>query len=228
MSDEPWNDPKELARLRKVEDMSYAEIADELGCSTGTISIRFNEEYYPKLNEQMEQYDASDFEGEKHVEDLDELTTGEVEYRVEEYLTNNFVEPTLDIGHLYVEQLFLAVVVAETEVGEAIDKAYGLGVKNPVVAISEHIYTEPIEEKFDDEAIGLIVVSEDEIRVGSDCELTHGSGISYVFGDASPEAAYNEAAYLNWRLSTNTPMQEICQEASLLPRTVRRLEESIL
>lgn len=64
MSSKPYNDPEKLARerWRGGEKHSYKEMAEELDCSPGTISIKMNQ-----FEEELQKYGPSDFE------DLDEV-----------------------------------------------------------------------------------------------------------------------------------------------------------
>lgn len=60
MSDKPaYEDPEQLARARYRggEKHSYSEMAEELGCSTGTISLRMK-----KYEKELQKYGPSDFE----------------------------------------------------------------------------------------------------------------------------------------------------------------------
>lgn len=212
----PYDDPKELARLYKAEDMSYAEMAEELGCSAGTISIRMN-----RYEEEIEEYDASDFQAEKHVEELAELESDEVYEVLREYLFDKFEAPTDEIGDLYVEPLYLAIYITGIEVGDAIDAAYSSGVKNPCIAVSEHHYSDALQERMNGEAIGLLVVTEDNVRVESECELTLGSGVRSLFDrDYGPAISYQHAAWLQYQVASGKDATEIAHEAQLLPKSI--------
>lgn len=228
MTDKKYNDPVELAKcyytLNEEGTATYQEIADELGCSVGTISMRFNEEYYPDIVEEIQEMGPEDFEAGDYVEELDELTEEEVYDEVWSFLASNFTEPDTDKADIHSEPLMLRVLVRETNIGGAIEEGYGLGIKNPCVAVSQHLCSDVMVDRFNDEAIGLISVGYDRIEVKSECNLTIGSGIRAIFGDFAPEVSYQQAGWLNYKVnSEEVELERLCEECDLLPRTVMRL-----
>jgi len=224
MTDKPYEDAKTLAKLRKPwsdsEGMTYSEIADKLGVSTGTISIRFNN---PSLVEEIESYGPDDFQFDTHVDELDSLDPSEVAAEVarvgSEYGDAHQDGSTVEVGEIY---LFVSIV--SDSLSEAIDNAYESRMANACVAISEDQMSNEIREKLEEEAIGFISVSYDGIEVVQECRITHGSGIRPLFDGRDEHAtSYQSKAWLKNELENGATIYGLADRCSLLTRTVENL-----
>lgn len=82
MTDKPYDDPETLARLRLTgndgEKMTYGEMAEELDCSTGIISLRMN-----RYEDEIAQYSKNDFTPDRlsspHSDDQRDVMFGTIE-----------------------------------------------------------------------------------------------------------------------------------------------------
>lgn len=229
MTDKAYNDPKTLARLYYTlsDDgtATYSEIAEELECGVGTVSMRFNEDYYPEIVEQVESMGPEDFQDGKAVEELDEIEESELLEVVAEQLAD-WAETTQEDGVLYCDELDLFTITTTTHVQDALNQAYDIaidtdGVLNPCVAVSEHLIRDEMVDRFEGEGIALLSVSSDDVVVRSDADLTVGSGVRSLFEDGLENTlAYRQAAWLSKKLESND-VEDLCRECSVLPATIR-------
>jgi hypothetical protein len=226
MSDKPYDDPQRLAELYyTLHDNGtapYSDIADELGCSVGTISLRFNEEHYPNFVETIESMGPEDFEGTER--DPYQIDVDKVSERIYDCLHENWVVSDRQGKTIVSEGMGLIIYVCSGDYDEFIDKCYSSGYTNPCVAVSEHECTDVVRDKFDSEAIGLLSVSKKSIEVVSPCDLTIGSGVSSIFGGSAPTTGYREVAWLTYHCEVEDfSMEQLCEMCSLLPRSIRQM-----
>lgn len=220
----PYDDVEKLAHLyhtlRDDGKASYQDIADELGCSVGTISIRFGR-WGDKIKND---YSEDDFQSGKYVEELPEYTEDEMLGRFERFFEERFgIIPQTEGREVHAAE-FLTIVrvsdISEKAVKDDIKELYGCGELNPCVAISEHQLNDRIIDRFRDEAIGLLVVSEDGIKVISDCTLTKGSTVeAFMSTPMNDGLLYLSKGWLNYACGRMEP-HDIAVKTSVRPETI--------
>ena len=198
-----YKDPKKLAWALQTSE-NYSEAAEKLGCSTGSISV-----WKAKLSDELKEYEDVDFSAER----VDPDKVENVQDRVLSLLEQFDVETsqnTIKVG----------------EIGLIIDTSGSISdVKgkdlNPMVAISEHRYSKDWVKKCEESGVGLLIVSEDEVEVLVDADVTEYSGVRAIL---NPETSETNDKYLSraWMSQFSGSIQELCLECSILPRTAQQ------
>lgn len=153
MTSEPHEDPEILARLKLTgndgEEMTYGEIAEELGVSQGTISLRMR-----KYQSEISQYSADDFTPDRlsspHTEDQKDIMIGAV---MESLPSDAEVGATRSL----VSTDDIEVHIPGNYLEDTIEKAVGSDVDDVYVAVYISNVNNEVVSRFKELDIGLVV-----------------------------------------------------------------------
>lgn len=219
----PYEDPELLARLRVKEDMTQPEIADELGCSVGTISLKLS-----KYSDEIDKYEPSDFDDRNRArEERDEVGVDSIEQSVKEVLNDYGVvleNTRLANGaraDLAIDEHEIAVFIADGNLMEAIGQASICGYKNACVAVSDHRADKALVDKITPAGPGLFVVEAERVRIDVDPSFERSSGVKSLLSDeVDTFKKYNSEAWLKRQIEAGEPIYDIAEECSVQPWTI--------
>lgn len=171
MVDKPYNDPETLARLKLVgkdgTGMSHKEIAEELGCSIGTISLRFNEKYHPDKVEEINSYDKSDFEDAY----LCDSVSDDQRYTMVETLDEELpVKVSHGTTHIDLPDWGYEIFLPNDMVPDAIEEAEASDTR-AFVAVPPAIINEKVKDRMDESNAELLIVTSSKAVHSGDSEF---------------------------------------------------------
>lgn len=198
-------DPQHFAWALYTSE-NYEEAADKLGCSTGTISVWKN-----KHGDKLEEYSESDFTEKKA--DPDKVDQS----GIEQSICEAYPYEVDTSGSIIRGSEFGFIVDINGKPSDVAGKDL-----NPFIAISEHKLTDEWINRCQDNDVGLIVVSDDSIKVLEDSSIANGSGMRALLtpDDASTRDKYLSTAWLEHVIDNEYTEIDIARECKLMPRTV--------
>jgi len=217
-----YEDPEKLARLY-FKHGNYADVADELNCSVGTVSLKMD-----KYEEEIAEYDEGDFSY-GTTRNLDEVSVSDVEdavrgamasvgYGKEDVRVNTFNPKFV------VDDADMAVWISEEDgLAQAFGEASICGYRNTAVAVSEHLLEGSLKANAMIAGPGLLSVSEDGIRVECDSTLVDNSGIMALLDDeADSYTKYKNKEWLRiqYKKHNRDPI-DIAEECSVRTPTIK-------
>lgn len=220
MSDgEPYENPEKLAeaRYRGGEVRSYGEMAEYLGCSQGTISIKMK-----KYEDEISEYSKSDFAGRLTPADTPaEFDLSEVRSIVTDLFSEVAEVEATDDGILVDEYDIFIFIAGKDSIIETFRKANDRAYFNSAIAVSEHQIDHPFWEDIENSEVGVLVATDDGIRIEQDCSFHDGSGFwALIDEDAPTHAKYTSKAWLKKRVGDGVEPIDMAREASVRTPTI--------